>query len=157
FKGGVEWRYAYTAGYQPTPATSQTLGLIPTVTGGAGDVAVRGIDQVNGLLTNNISLAQKLLFTLPRSVASTSMRFETWAPTDTKFLDYKDSYHHPGQPENTRGKIRENHQNEFNFFFKDDWKLRPSLTLNLGIRWDLFRVPDFRSGTGAFWTRGPVD
>jgi hypothetical protein len=158
FKGGIEFRYAHTAGYQPTPATSQTLGLIPTVTGGAGDVPVRGIDQITGLLSGqNLTVAQNLLLFLSGSVASTSQRFETWEPTDTQFLDYKTSYHHPGQPENTRGKIRENHQNEFNFFFKDDWKVSPSLTLNLGVRWDLFRVPDFRSGTGAYWTRGPLD
>jgi len=157
FKGGIEFRYANTAGYQPTPVTSVTFGLIPTITGGAGDNPVRGIDQVSNLLTNNITLAQNLLLALSGSVASTSMRFETWEPTDTKFLDYKESYNHPSNPKDTRGKIRENHQNEFNFFFKDDWKVSPNLTLNLGIRWDLYRVSDFRSGTGANWTRGPID
>lgn len=157
FKGGIEFRYAYTAGYQPTPVTTPTLGLIPTVTGGAGNVAVTGLDKVSGLLTNNLTLAQNLLLTLAGSVGSVSQRFETWEPTDTQFLDYKTSYHHPGQPEGTRGKIRENHQNEINWFFKDDWKVRPNLTLNLGLRWDLFRVPDFRSATGHFWSRGPLD
>jgi hypothetical protein len=156
-KFGVEFRYAHTAGYQPTPATSQTLGLIPTVTGGAGNVAVRGIDQIPSLLQANRTLAQNLLLALAGSVSSVSMRFETWEPTDTQFLDYKESYHHPNNPENTRGKIRQNHQNEFNFFIKDDWKLTPTFTLNLGVRWDLFRVSDFRSGTGQNWTRGPKD
>jgi hypothetical protein len=159
FKGGIEFRYAHTAGYQPTPVTSVTFGLIPTITGGAGDNPVRGIDTLSniGLLTNNITHAQNLLLALAGSVASTSMRFETWEPTDTQFLDYKQSYNHPSNPKDTRGKIRQNHQNEFNFFFKDDWKLTPNFTLNLGIRWDLFRVSDFRSGTGANWTRGPLD
>ena len=156
-KFGGELRYAYTAGYQPTPVTSLQFGLIPTVTGGAGNVAVTGISQVNGLLTNNVTLAQNQLLFLAGSVSSVSMRFETWEPTDTTYIDYKESYNHPGQPENTRGKIRENHQNEVNFFIKDDWKVSPSFTLNLGVRYDLFRVPDFRSATGQFWTRGPID
>ena len=156
-KFGAEARYAHTAGYQPTPVTTPTLGLIPTVTGGAGNVAVTGINQVPQLLTNNITLAQNQLLFLTGSVSSVSMRFETWEPTDTQYIDYKTSYNHPGQPENTRGKIRENHQNEFSFFVKDDWKVTPTFTLNLGLRYDLFRVPDFRSGTGNYWTRGPID
>jgi hypothetical protein len=157
FKGGFEFRWASTIGYQPTPATSQTLGLIPTVTGGAGDNPVRGIDQVNGLLTPNQTVASNLLLFLAGSVANSSMRFETWEPSDTTFLDYKQSNHHAGQPPDTRGKIRENYQNEFNFFFKDDWRVSPNFTLNVGVRWDLFKVSGFRSGSGANWTRGPAD
>jgi hypothetical protein len=165
FKGGIEFRYAYTAGYQPTPVTTPTLGLIPTVcgqvgcstTGSVGNVAVTGLDRVPGMLTNNISLSQNMVAFLSGSVAAVSQRFETWEPTDTQFLDYKTSYHHPGQPDGTRGKIRENHQNEFNWFLKDDWKVRSNFTLNLGLRWDLFRVPDFRSASGNFWSRGPID
>jgi hypothetical protein len=156
-KFGAEVRYAHTAGYQPTPATSTTLGLIPTITGGAGNVSVTGINQVQQLLTNNVTLAQNTLLFLSGSVSSVSMRFETWEPTDTRFLDYKESNNHPNNPEGTRGKIRQNHQNEINFFVKDDWKVTPTFTLNLGVRWDLFRVADFRSGTGQNWTRGPFD
>ena len=156
-KFGGELRYAHTAGYQPTPVTSLQFGLIPTITGGAGNVGVPGLNNVNGLLNTNQTLAQNQLLFLSGSVSSVSMRFETWEPTDTKYIDYKESYNHPGQPENTRGKIRENHQNEINGFIKDDWKVTPTFTLNLGVRYDLFRVPDFRSATGQYWTRGPVD
>jgi len=146
----------------PTPKKSAAvpapnLGLIPVAVGGAGNVGVTGLNLVPGLLTNNLTLAQNQLLLLAGSVSSVSMRFETWEPTDTQYIDYKESYNHPGQPKDTHGKIRENHQNEFNFFFKDDWKVSPSFTLNLGMRWDLFKVPDFRSGTGAYWTRGPAD
>src|SRR5262249_44057755 len=38
-------------------------------------------------------------------------------------------------------KISEPHENEFAFFFKDDWKVRPSLTLNLGLRYEYYGVP----------------
>ena len=35
-------------------------------------------------------------------------------------------------------RVRDTHRNEFSVFFKDDWKVRTSLTLNLGIRWDYY-------------------
>jgi hypothetical protein len=48
------------------------------------------------------------------------------------FSDYKDFDH----------RIRDMHnQNEASAFFKDDWKVRRSLTLNLGVRWAYFAVP----------------
>jgi hypothetical protein len=48
------------------------------------------------------------------------------------FSDYKNFDH----------RIRDMHnQNEASAFFKDDWKVRKSLTLNLGVRWAYFAVP----------------
>src|SRR5262249_61744128 len=38
-------------------------------------------------------------------------------------------------------KINEPHQNEFSLFFKNDWKVRPSLTLNLGLRYEFYGIP----------------
>jgi hypothetical protein len=149
WKFGGEFRYANTRGYQAS-------GLIPTVTGGAGDIPVRGIDTIAGLLTPNITLAQNILLSLAGSISEVSQLFETREPTDTVFLDYHKSYHHETNPKNTRGRIRDNYQNEFNFFVKDDWKVTPDFTLNLGVRWDLFRVSGFRSASGANWTRGPL-
>ncbi|HET9219522.1 MAG TPA: TonB-dependent receptor, partial [Terriglobia bacterium] len=35
-------------------------------------------------------------------------------------------------------RVRDTHRNEFSMFFKDDWKVRTNLTLNLGIRWDYY-------------------
>ena len=35
---------------------------------------------------------------------------------------------------------------EFSFFIKDDWKIRPDLTLNLGVRWDYYGVPYLANG-----------
>ncbi len=38
-------------------------------------------------------------------------------------------------------RIRDTVQNEGDFFFKDDWKVLRSLTLNLGLRWEKYGVP----------------
>jgi len=38
-------------------------------------------------------------------------------------------------------RIRDYHENEFSFFFKDDWKVLNNLTLNLGLRYDFYGSP----------------
>src|SRR5215475_1974359 len=116
FKTGVEFRYASTTGWSAG-------GLMPTVNGGAGDIPVTGIDRVTGLLTPNQTLAQNLLLSLAGSVDSISEKFETREPTDTKFVDFRDTYYSKDNPPNTYGRIRTAIQNEFNFFVKDDWKV----------------------------------
>jgi outer membrane receptor protein involved in Fe transport len=44
---------------------------------------------------------------------------------------------------------RELNQQEISFFFKDDWKIRRNLTLNLGVRWDYYGVPWVSNGLTA--------
>jgi hypothetical protein len=145
-KTGVEFRYAGSQGW--------AAGLMPTVTGGAGDVPVRGIDTISGLLPSNITLAQNLLLSLSGSVSTVSQTFQTREPDDTAFKDYRDLYFLSDNPKDRYGVMREWHQNEINFFIKDDWKVTPSFTLNLGLRYDLFRVPYQVSASGKNWTSG---
>jgi hypothetical protein len=117
-KFGAEFRFANTFGWSPNV-------VIPHAYGGAGDVQVRGIDMVSGLLPSNITLAENLLLSLSGSVNDTRQRFEIREPTETaRFLDYRETYFHQDNPQNTFGRIRDWHQNEFNFFVKDDWKYR---------------------------------
>src|SRR5262249_42729423 len=59
--------------------------------------------------------------------------------TDTEFKDYRD----------LRKKARDFHQNEFSWFFKDDWKALPNLTLNFGVRYDYYGVPWEANGLQA--------
>src|SRR5207244_9676125 len=46
-----------------------------------------------------------------------------------------------GYADGVKLKLRDYHQNEFSAFFKDTWKIRPALTLNLGIHYDWLGVP----------------
>jgi hypothetical protein len=109
--------------------------------------------MVSGLLPSNITLAENLLLSLSGSVNDTRQRFEIREPTETaRFLDYRETYFHQDNPQNTFGRIRDWHQNEFNFFVKDDWKVSPTFTLNLGLRYDLMRVPYMLSASGANFT-----
>src|SRR5437867_1088532 len=150
-KTGIEFRFASSKMWHGAGGAGPV-----GVTGGAGDVPVRGIDTIPGLLPSNVTLAQNLLLGLTGSIASISQSFLTLEPTDTRFLDFKESYFDPRNPEGHFGRMRDTHQNEFNVFMKDDWKVTPSLTLNLGVRYDLFRVPYHLSPSGKNWTIGPL-
>jgi len=44
--------------------------------------------------------------------------------------------------------------NEFSGFFKDDWKISPALTLNLGLHWEYFGIPFEGKGRAAQPTAG---
>lgn len=136
FKGGVEVRLAQTKGLN-------SLNGIPHVMGGAGNVAVPlNAFTTPGLLANNETTARNLLLTLNGSIGSVSQAFILNDPTWTAFRGYlePDGYY----------KIRQINQNEFSAFVKDDWKIRPSLTLNLGLRFEYFGVPYEANGlTGA--------
>lgn len=39
------------------------------------------------------------------------------------------------------------HINQYNFYFQDEWKLRPNLTFNYGIRWEINPAPSTAGGT----------
>jgi hypothetical protein len=150
-KTGVEFRFASSKMWHGFGGAGPS-----TVAGGAGDVPVRGIDRIPGMLPPNITLAQNLLLGLSGSVQSVSQAFTTLEPTDTRFLDFKETYFDERNPKGHFGRMRDTHQNEFSFFVKDDWKVTPGFTLNLGVRYDLFRVPYHLSASGQNWTIGPL-
>jgi hypothetical protein len=127
FKGGAEIRLARTEG-------SSSVNFRPVATGGPGNFPVQGIETalIPGLIGNNLNRARNLLLTLSGSLSSVSQSFRANSPTATEFLDML-------QIENPPSRITVT--NEWNAFFKDDWKMTPSLTLNLGVRYEWYGVP----------------
>src|SRR6185436_6645990 len=85
----------------------------------------------SGLTPTTQTTAQQLLAFMAGSVASASQRFYMKSPTE---LDRWTSY-----LEQQR-RVIEPHDNEVSVFFKDDWKVRPSFTLNAGVRWQYYGV-----------------
>ena len=127
FKFGGELRYA-------TSRSGSDTNFTPRAVLGAGGVAVTGIDNasVPGLTGNNQTLARNLLTDLSGSIGSIIEAFDLRDPKETVFRGYKDG---------VKLQIRDWHTTEFNWFVKDSWKVRPSLTLNLGVHYEFFGVP----------------
>ena len=134
FKTGAEVRFTSSRGYN---FGDDPKLLFPTVTIGTGSVAIQGLDNIPGLVGRNVTTAQQLLNDLSGSVSAVSRTFYIQKPTDQQFSGLVQT-------------PKDNHQNEWGAFFKDDWKIRPDLTLNLGVRYDFYGVPWESTGLMAF-------
>jgi hypothetical protein len=109
------------------------IGVTPTaVFGAAGSVAVTGLAPANvpGIFSNQ-GAAQNLLINLSGSLSSYMQRFYTSGGANPVYEAIKEGRHADGDI----------FQREFSVFAKDDWKLRPNLTLNLGVRYEYYSVP----------------
>jgi hypothetical protein len=140
FKVGGEYRRTSSDGWNDSNFTPQAIF-------GAGGVPVTGIDSTSipGLSGNNQTTARNLLTDLSGSVASIAEGFDLRSPSNLKFLGYADGV-----------KLKKRYwlNNEFSGFLKDNWKIRPALTLNLGIHYDWYGVPYEMNGLAARPTGG---
>jgi hypothetical protein len=135
FKGGVEVRFGTSKSQQGSQA-------MPLVNFGAGGVAVQGMTTVAGLSAADQTSAQNLLINLAGSVGAINQSFFLNSSSAPVFQQWSEMTKAKDSPDGfPPGKIRNNHQREMSGFFKDDWKITRSLTLNLGVRWDYYAVP----------------
>jgi hypothetical protein len=130
FKGGFVLRYISLAGFDfgttnlpfvtvGTPATNPTTFL-------TGSTAIAGIGQNNTAATN-------LLYDLTGTLARATQINISPGGANPVFLAGQQPYH-------------EWHQNEYSGYFKDDFKVTPSLTLNLGVRYEFYQAPTEAQG-----------
>ncbi len=134
FKTGAEVRFTSSRGYN---FGDDPKLLFATVTIQAGGVAVQGLNNISGLTGRNVTTAEQLLLDLSGSVSNVQRTFYIQKPTDQQFTGFVQT-------------PRDYHQNEWGAFFKDDWKIRPALTLDVGLRYDFYGVPWEKSGLQAF-------
>jgi len=134
FKGGIEIRSTRSRGFGDP-------GFTPFVTFGPGANPVQGLDSTvfTGLSANNATQARNLLTDLSGSIDHINQSYGILSATDPTLK------HSPEIPY----KFYRQHQSEFGSYFKDDWKFRPSLTLNLGMRWDFYGQPWEENGLDA--------
>jgi hypothetical protein len=135
FKGGFQLRYISFAGFD-----FGTSNNVPNVRIGAPVLnpvtnISTGANPITGIGQNATSAAS-LLYDLTGSINGTTGVTQTDFATGGKnpvFLPGLTSF-------------RNWHQNEFDWFFKDDFKVSTSLTLNLGLRWELYLPPTEMQG-----------
>ncbi|HYR86722.1 MAG TPA: TonB-dependent receptor [Terriglobia bacterium] len=149
FRGGGEFRFARSKAIQNGLDFTATGSIHGTAAGGDSPLApisATAISAANmaGLAGTtaggNNQRMRGLLSYLAGSLASVNQVYFINSPD--KLTDWEDYRTSPYA-------IRDFHQNEFAFFFKDDWKVTKSLTLNLGLRYEYFGVPFEANGLTA--------
>jgi hypothetical protein len=135
FKLGAEWGITTAEGY-----TNQQV--YPYAEFGAGAVPITGIDATAapGIAAADLTLARNILADLSGSVNDIIQAFVISGPVNPVFLDVSKAGTTPVVPSAEKMFLRDWRQSDFSWFFKDDWKIRPSLTLNLGLRYDYYGV-----------------
>jgi len=151
FKSGGELRWGHSLGYD----AGINVTSVPRAVGGDAPLAAistTAISSTNmpGLAgtptTGNNVRMRNLLSFLAGSLGSVTQFYYMQSPTKLdKFEDYKTF------PQ----RVRDTHQNEASLFFKDDWKVLKSLTINAGVRWEYYGVPYDGYGLMPLTVGGP--
>jgi len=120
FRGGVDVKFVSTNGYNAFDTTARAVL-------GQGGIPVQNIANIAGIGVNATG-ATNILNELSGSLSNARQAFNSPGGANPVFL--------PGEAKQRTWK-----QRELAFFFKDDYKVTPNLTLNLGVRWEYYSVP----------------
>ncbi len=151
-KGGAEFRWSSSYGEQSwTFGPGGSYNPTPYAAGGVTPfAAVQGINGINmpgmagSTFSGNVSAMEDLLVFLSGSLSALRQRYYINSPDQTTWSN----------PLEEPAPIRDYRQYEFAAFFKDDWKVHPDLTLNLGLRYEYYGVPFIKNGMTAGFEGG---
>lgn len=126
-KGRHSIKFGFQVDYNSSNSYNINNDYTPAVTFGAGNTAVQGINTIPGLVSQNQTLATNMLTDLSGSIASVAEGFGVANGKNPQWIVY------PSRADWL--------QRDANIFVKDDFKVTPDLTINLGLRWDYTGVP----------------
>ena len=137
FSDNVSWvvgSHSFQAGWEATWADSDGWNggsLWPNVGIGDGNFPITNIQGgFEGLQNADANTAEEILNDLSGSVGSLAMGYIVNDPS----RGFDDILVTPKQNLNY-------HQDDWAAFFKDDWNVTQNLTINYGVRWDVYGVP----------------
>lgn len=128
FKGGVDARF-------PSSNSFNSTDVMPRANFGTGGVPVLNLNTVPGI-GQNLNNAISMLNDLSGSLNSVVQALNATGGANPQYQPGLYKYRHWKRP-------------ELAFFFKDDFKVTPNLTLNLGVRWEYYGVPYDPNGRTA--------
>ncbi len=155
FKGGAEVRLTRSKqdsnGWAQFTRSSDTFPFVQggnTVNSAPSGLSANGVSKWTGMVGNdlgnassgNYSQAYNLMSYMAGSIGVIRQFYFVNSSTDRVWSD-------PTNGDLTR--LIDLRQRELSFFFKDDWKVNESLTLNLGVRYDYYGVPWAGNGMTA--------
>jgi len=141
FKAGFEYIWNWSDGWNTTSEQ------FPEALLGDGGAPVVGLDSSNfaGLDSDDASHAEEILNDLAGSIDRVEQGFVLSSASQTAFAGY-------GTGDFRR--FREFHKNDYAFFFKDTWNVTNNLTLNIGVRYDVYGSMFEENGLATNTTRG---
>ena len=133
FKGGVQAFFDSSNGYN-------SFYVLPDAITGAGSIPFANISTITGIGAN-LTQAQNLLGDLSGSLSGWEQSFNSAGGKNPTYV--------PGETDR-----RDWRQHEYAGFFKDDWKVSRSLTLNLGVRYEYYSPPFEANGKAVIPQNG---
>jgi hypothetical protein len=138
FKGGYEFRRTNSNGFNDPnidPAVTLGGGSNPAIL----DATAAG-GGFTGITANTATTAKNILYDLSGSIANINQAFGVLSSQPNSPI-----LSTPAIPNNRHWNI----QNEMSAYFKDDWKFKKNLTLNLGIHYEWYGMPYEKNGLAA--------
>ncbi len=152
FRGGLNFRFyrhvdqrGQPGGINVTPSVTFSATTRPTFVGTTGNSGFAVASNINSTDATNLGSLINNLYGLPASM------------TQVFIANLKDDVFLPFKVGNNISLYAEKHNlDQYNFYFQDEWKVRPNLTLNYGARWEFNPPANTSPGDNVFVAATPI-